>query len=107
MKIKSKEQIKNFPAEAGPTGCTRCFFSGTGFSREEASLVAINFAADRSHSMHAVPFSGTGFSREGAGLVAVNNGANASGQAPPNHSARHPPQSSANLSQDWQNPSLP
>ncbi|SET89965.1 hypothetical protein SAMN05216197_13147, partial [Pseudomonas graminis] len=26
-------------------------FSGTGFSREEASLCAINFAVDRSHWM--------------------------------------------------------
>jgi hypothetical protein len=38
--IKSAEQIKSFPAEAGPTG-GRVAFSGTGFSREEAGPVAL------------------------------------------------------------------
>src|SRR3954462_8992441 len=42
-----------FPAKAGPTfestpdltGCTQCFSSGTGFSREEASPNTLSFAA--------------------------------------------------------------
>jgi hypothetical protein len=36
IRIKGVKQIKSFPAEAGPTHCAR-LFSGTGFSREEAS----------------------------------------------------------------------
>ena len=46
-----QKQIRSFPAKAGPivkakinpTGCMRSL-SGTGFSREEAGLVAISFA---------------------------------------------------------------
>ncbi len=61
MKIKSRseadqKQIKSFPAEAGPTveailEGVRGAFSGTGFSREEASSGADIFADfDRSHA---------------------------------------------------------
>jgi len=45
IKIKSAAQIKSFPAEASPTGGRDVFFSGTGFSREEAGVFTINFAA--------------------------------------------------------------
>jgi hypothetical protein len=48
------KQIKSFPAKAGPTGCTRCFFSGTGFSREGAGLGALSLCGstrDRSHAL--------------------------------------------------------
>ncbi|SEU07326.1 hypothetical protein SAMN05216197_15224, partial [Pseudomonas graminis] len=45
MKIKSAAQIKSFPAKASPTGGRDVFFSGTGFSREEAGVFTINFAA--------------------------------------------------------------
>ena len=45
IKIKSAAQIKSFPAEASPTGGRDVLFSGTGFSREEAGVFTINFAA--------------------------------------------------------------
>ena len=44
-----QKQIKSFPADAGPTGCTRSAFSGTGFSREEASSGADIFADSPPH----------------------------------------------------------
>ncbi len=43
MKIKSNGNGNGFPAEAGPT-VVRGLISGTGFSREEASPGANNFA---------------------------------------------------------------
>jgi hypothetical protein len=49
-RIKSMEQIKSFPAEAGPTGAppaplaARVAFRGTGFSREGAGMSTINLA---------------------------------------------------------------
>jgi hypothetical protein len=79
-----------FPAKAGPTfestpdltGCTQCFSSGTGFSREGVSRYTLNFAVwlltpSRLKPVpHSSPhpislaarnaFSGTGFSREEA-----------------------------------------
>ena len=74
-----------FPAEAGPTKCTRCV-SGTGFSREEASGSALNFAAcpPTPSRLKPVPLiargptkckrcvSGTGFSREKASGSTLN-----------------------------------
>ena len=64
-----------FPAKASPT-VDMHFHSGTGFSREEASLHTLNPAARHPTSSRLKPFlrskcishSGTGFSREEASL---------------------------------------